>query len=102
MRIPLNCLIVALWLWFRSRGRAYLWVRRSLHFAGLVPHAGTAHVAKDGTLMVVEYVPPKNDLWTRKNMLVLFDGTYRVWEMRPVSVRRFKTMEEVTAWMNGD
>lgn len=100
MRLPLNCLIVALWLWFRSRGRAYLWVRRSLHFAGLVPHAGTAHVIGRRGLAVVEYVPPKNDLWTRKNMLVLFDGTYRVWEMRPVAVHRFKTMAEVTAWMN--
>lgn len=101
MRPMLNCLIVALWLWLRSWGKAYIWTRRSLHFKGTVPHAGTAHRMRGKRgIAVVEYVPPKNDLWTRRNMLVVFDGTYRVWEMRPVSVKRFKTMREVTAWLN--
>lgn len=101
MRVRLNCLIVALWLWGMSRGRAYLWTRRSLHFKGLLPHAGTTHVLGRRALAVVEYVPPKNDLWTRRNIGVLFEGTYRVWELRPVSVRRFKTMDEVMRWIRG-
>lgn len=94
----LNCLIVALWLWLASWGRAYLWVRRSLHFKGLIPHAGTAHVMDD-KVVVIDYVPPEEALWTRRNMVVLFDGTYRVREMGVVAEHRFKTMGEVRAWM---
>ena len=97
--MPLNCLVVALWLWLRSRGRAFLWVRRSLHFKGLVPHAGTAHVMGD-QVVVVDYVPPKGVLWTRHNMVVFFDGTYRVRELTVSAEHSFKTMAEVQAWMS--
>jgi len=95
MRIPLNCIVVSLWLWIRSKFRGYLWVRRSIHFSGLIPHSGVALRKSGKTVYIVEYIPPKNKLLTRENMLVLFDGTYRVWEMRAVSVKRLKSMVEV-------
>lgn len=36
--IRANCLVVALWLWLRSRGHGWLTVRRSHGLHGLIPH----------------------------------------------------------------
>jgi hypothetical protein len=91
----LNCWLVALWLWLASRGRAYLWVRRSLHFGGWMAHFGTAHPAGRRGLYVVEYVPPKSRLWSRDNFVLLFRGRYRVWHFRAGNVRSFATMAQV-------
>lgn len=99
MRPLLNCWIVAMWLWAVSRLRAYVWTRRSIHFRGLVPHFGTAHPAGWRRAHVVEYIPPKRDLWTPRNFLVLFSGSYRVWEFRAVRVRRFSSLQAARRWM---
>lgn len=101
MRLPLNCWLVAMWVWGASRMRAYVWTRRSLHFGGRVLHFGTAHHGGFRRVVVIEYVPPKSRLWTLGNMLVLFDGSYRVWEFRAVRVRRFRTLAEARAVIRG-
>ncbi len=95
----LNCFIVAMWIWGASRFRSYLWTRRSLHFAGLIPHFGTAEFGGWKRIFVREYVPHKSRVWTRDNLVILFRGRHRVWELRPVRVRHFKTDEEARAWI---
>jgi len=92
-----NCWLVAMWLWFMSHCRSYAWITRSHSFRGLIPHFGTAERAGWRYLRIIEYVPPKHDLWTPKNWLLLFDGTYRVWHVRVVSVRRWATKEQALA-----
>jgi len=93
----LNCLIVAMWIWLGGRCRGYIFARRSLHFLGKVLHFGTADAGRWKMIKVIEYIPPKKDLWTRRNILLVFEGTYRVWYLRPVSVRRFLTKEQAVA-----
>lgn len=83
-----------MWIWATSRMRAYVWTRRSLHFRGLLPHFGTAHRGGFRRGVVIEYIPPHRALGTRRNMIVLFNGQYRVWEMRAVRVRRCTTLAE--------
>lgn len=93
MRLPLNCLIVALWLWLAGLGgkrRRYGWFRPSYCFRGLVPHSGIAEGVAWRQMTVVEYIPVKAELGTLRNLLVLFHGRYRVWHFRVHSVRRFK------------
>ena len=90
-----NCFVAALWFWFASSCRAYLWTRRSLHFRGLIPHFGVAVPEGGRGLRVVEYIPQKGSLWSLRNIVVAFDGEFRVWELRAVRCRRFKTLAEV-------
>lgn len=96
-----NCILVALRLWLAVRARAYLWIRRSLHFKGLVPHLGVAFPVRRG-LVVVEYIPPKSRLWTRDNFLLAFKGVFRVWRYELVEVRRFKHRDQIRALLRGD
>lgn len=97
MRPLLNCWIVAAWLWLLSRGRALMWMRRSLHFKGWIPHSGTIHHAGWRRMRMVEYIPRHSRLWSRDNMLILFRGRYRVWELRVVRVRSFRTADALRA-----
>lgn len=90
----LNCWIVAMWLWLLSHGRRYLWVIRSHSFRGLIPHFGVAERCGWRYLRAIEYIPPKSKLWTSKNVLIAFDGSYRVWHFRVEAVRRFATKEQ--------
>ncbi len=92
-----NCWLVAMWIWFASRMRHYAWITRSHSFRGVIPHFGTANVAGWRMFKVIEFVPPKRDLWTRRNWLLVFDGHYRVWHLRVVSVRRWETKEQALA-----
>lgn len=101
MKLRLNCWLVAVWFWVTSRFRAAIWTRRSLRFGGLIPHAGTAQRFGWRRFMAVEYVPHHSELWTLKNWMLLFDGTYRVWEFRAVRCRRFSTATEAMAFMKG-
>lgn len=97
----LNCWIVALWLWLSSlRGttRRYLWTRKSYSFKGRVLHSGVAQGIGWKSLSIVEYIPPKHDLWSRRNVLILFSGKYRVWRLRVEEVRRFDSKEEALAF----
>lgn len=80
-----------MWIWAASMFRQYAWVRRSHAFRGTIPHFGAARHGRWKSLKVIEYIPPKKKLWTRKNMLLLFDGSYRVWHFRIYRVRRHKT-----------
>lgn len=102
MRPLLNCWIVAIWLWAASHGRALLWMRRSLHFRGLIPHSGVAQHGGWRRLLLTEYIPYKARLWTRDNLVLLFRGRYRVWEFRAVRCHSFKTMREVRAYLRGE
>ena len=105
MRLPLNCLIVAAWLWlagFKSKGRRYVWKRRSYRFKGAVPHAGIAEAFSWKTISVIEYIPNKHEFPSWRNFLILFVGRYRVWKLRPVSVRRFKTRREALSFAKGE
>ena len=61
------------------------------------PHFGIAERAGWRTLRIIEYVPPKRALWTRRNCLVLFEGHYRVWHVRVAAVRRWATREQALA-----
>jgi len=92
-----NCWIVAMWIWLAGHCRNYAWIRRSHSFHGLIPHFGTAERAGWRYLRIIEYIPPKRDLWSRRNLLVLFDGHYRVWHVRVTSVRRWATREQALA-----
>lgn len=97
LRFPLNCWLVAMWIWLASRMRAYVWTRRSLHLRGLVPHFGTAHPGGFRRGVVIEYIPPRRALGTLRNLVVLFRGDYRVWEFRAVRVRRCTTLADAMA-----
>lgn len=104
MRVPLNCLIVAGWLWLASLGgksRRYAWTRRSYKFKGAVPHAGVAEAFAWKTMSVIEYIPNKQEFPSWRNFMVLFFGRYRVWRMRVVAVRRFKTRGEALHFARG-
>lgn len=97
MRLPLNCLIVAGWLWLASLGgksRRYAFFRRSYKFKGAIPHAGIAEAFTWKTMSVIEYIPNKQEFPSARNFLILFFGQYRVWRMRVVAVRRFRTRNE--------
>lgn len=102
MRPLLNCWVVSLWLWWQSRGRALIWMRRSLHFRGWIPHSGTVHHGGWRRISMVEYIPYHSKVWSKDNIVVLFSGRYRVWEMRVHRCRSFKSMEEVRAYLRGE
>jgi len=49
---------------------------------------------KGRTFVVIEYKPPLNDLWTRKNFLIAFSGKYKVTICEAKRVRHFNTLKE--------
>ena len=85
-----NCLIFAAVLWFRSRGRTWIAVRRSEGLKGLVPHF--LHLEEHGdTLIVRDYFPRRRKLrfGDQGDFALLFDGeerrrVYRLETSRPV------------------
>lgn len=92
-----NCGIEALRLWLPSlwsKVRRYAWARQSTSFKGVILHAGIAQGINWKTLVVVEAIPVKKELGTRRNMLVLFRCRYRVWRFRLNTVKHFDTLEE--------
>ena len=92
-----NCLIAAIWIWISSRGRIWIGLTRSHSFRGVIPHFGVGQPLSWRFARAIELVPPKRELWTRRNKLILFDGKYRVWHFRVVAVRRFETKAEALA-----
>lgn len=88
-----NCWLVAMWIWLAGHCRQYAWIRRSHSFGGLIPHFGIAERLGWRYLRVIEYVPPKADLGTRRNLLLLFSGHYRVWHLRVLAVRRWPSRD---------
>lgn len=83
-----------MWFWGVGHFRQYVWVRRSHSFNGWIPHFGWAGPAGLRYLRVIEYVPPKRDLWTPKNWLFMFEGHYRVWHLEVKAVGRWATKEQ--------
>lgn len=92
-----NCLIVAVWLWIQSRGRSVIWLLRSRHSFGLLPHFGIGQRLGFRSFRSVEYVPPRNRLWSRQDKGLLFCGHYVVKHYRLVAVRRWATKEQAMA-----
>lgn len=76
----LNCVLVALWLWWRSRMRTGVGVKRSEGLRGLVPHMFHLQWRGDTRLIVVDYIPcrRKHAFTERGDSFVIFDGMYRV------------------------
>lgn len=97
--IPLNCWLVSRWLWLKGHMKPYWWTRRSLHFRGAVPHSGVAYHGPWKKVYVVEYVPPKKALGSSRNMLLLFNGSYRVWEFKAAKCTRFESLDKVTQFL---
>lgn len=88
-----NCVIVAVTIWIKAwRLKPYIYGRRSFSFGGTIPHTGAAYKVGFRRIAVIEACPPKSDLWTSRNVALLFDPTYRVWIMRPESVARYETL----------
>lgn len=73
-----NCLLFALGLWWRSRGRAILGCRRSEGLGGAVPHF--LHIEERGNLLVVsDYYPKrrKRRITDPGDSALLFNGRAR-------------------------
>lgn len=84
----LNCVIVALWLWWRSRLKTGLGVKRSDGLRGMVPHMFHLKWRQDSRLVVVDYIPRrrKHQFSDEGDSFVVFDGMYRVRIFRQTSV----------------
>lgn len=98
MRPRLNCLLVALWLWVGSRGRAWLWLRRSESLRGLIPHLGIVR-ERGRELVVIDYIPRirKSRLAGPGASIALFDGLYRVRRYKLTSIGTGDTLREAAA-----
>ena len=83
----LNCIVVALVLWFRNHGRTGLGVRRSVSLSGMVPHAfhlkefsiRVSPTHRKNHLIVVDYIPRrrKTVFTDPGDSFVVFKGLYR-------------------------
>jgi hypothetical protein len=83
----LNCIVVALTLWFRNHGRTGLGIRRSVGLSGMVPHAfhlkecriTIAPGHRRSHLIVVDYIPRKRKgtITDAGDSFVVFKGLYR-------------------------
>lgn len=72
-----NCLVVAINLWWMTRGKSWFANRRSLHFRGAIPHY-SVFIERGDRLIRIEYVPPVEEGDTGRNFLVAFDGYFQV------------------------
>jgi len=88
-----------MWIWIMARARHAVWVRRSRSFYGMIPHFGTIEHTKGREYATIEYIPPKADLWTPRNVVVAFHGRYKVTTFRAVRVRHFDTMNAMDAYL---
>lgn len=96
MRLPLNCLIVALWLWGITHAKSWLTVRRSISFRGMIPHFGVVK-EKDGYLTFIEYIPRQRKSALSSSVgqsFVLFDGMYKVRKFKQIGVGAGDTLKE--------
>lgn len=97
MKRHMNCWFAAMWFWVQSWGLHYAWIRRSHAFKGMFVHFGFAERMGWRYLKIIEYIPPHNQRWTKKDMVFSFEGTYRVWHLRLYAVRRFASREQAMA-----
>lgn len=79
--MKLNCLIVALKLWIKSKGRWILGTRRSESFKGMIPHFVVIREKEQGCSLI-DYIPQerKTKVLDDGDSLCLFDGVYRIRE----------------------
>lgn len=84
----LNCVLVAVWLWWRSRLKSGVGVKRSEGLKGLIPHMFHLQWRKDSRLVVVDYIPRrrKHRFTGDGDTFVIFHGLYRVRIYRQESV----------------
>lgn len=100
MRGKLNCWIVAMRMWVRHRAHTAIWVKRSRRFHGLIPHFGTLEHVGGRTVVIQDYIPPLNELGTKENLVVCFQGTHRVTVLRVTQVKRFATEADVACFLD--
>ena len=86
-----NCLLVAISLWFSTRGRAWIANRRSLYFRGLIPHF-SVFIGRGNTIYQIEYIPPVNEGDVGRNYYALFDGYFQVKLWKNVGTGRAKSL----------
>ena len=60
-------------------------------------HFGTVDRTGFRSFRSIEYVPPKNRLWSRKDKGLFFYGHYVVEHYRLVAVRKWETKEQAIA-----
>ena len=97
-----NCLTVALTLWWATRGRGWMAVRRSEGLYGLVPHFGHGRVQKQGQqFLFIEAIPPrrKGVLWDRGDSFVLFPMIYRATRYKRVAMGTGDTLRDAVRQM---
>lgn len=84
----LNCVLVAVWLWWRSRLKSGVGVKRSEGLKGLIPHMFHLQWRRDNRLVVVDYIPRrrKHQIKDDGDSFIVFDGLYRVRIYRQESV----------------
>ena len=75
----LNCVLVALWLWWRDDFRSGLGVRRSVGLRGLIPHFFHVRELRD-IIVVVDYIPRrrKANFGDEGDSFLVFRGLFRV------------------------
>lgn len=78
-----------MWLWVGGRCKQYVWLRRSHHFRGLIPHFGFSERIGIRRFRSIEYRPPKG----RASFVLAFHGTWVVTHYKMVAVRRHASKE---------
>lgn len=79
--VKLNCLIVALMLWYRTRFRSSIAVRRSEGLKGVIPHFyQVKELRGKRTIVLVDYIPrrSKATFLSQGDKFVVFNGQFRV------------------------
>lgn len=97
-----NCLLVALTLWFATRGRGWIGLRRSLGLAGLIPHFVHGRERRGGhILIVVEAIPErrKGAAWQRGDSFLLFPAMFRATRYRRVAQGTGDTLRDAVRQM---
>lgn len=96
VRERFNCLLIALWLWFRSRGRFLIGIRRSESLRGTIPHFVVV-IESPERVTLIDYVPnhrKEHPADLRRGSALLFRGHFRVREYRMVSERHHSTLKK--------
>ena len=90
----LNCVLVALWLWWRSCLRSGVGIKRSEGLRGMVPHMFHLKWRGHRQLIVVDYIPRrrKHGLSDQGDSFIAFDGMYRVRIYRQEAVATADTL----------
>lgn len=97
-----NCLLVAVTLWWATRGRGWIGFRRSLGLAGMIPHFVHGREKRGGQiLIIIEAIPPrrKSAPWQRGDSFLLFPAIYRARRYRLVATGTGDTLRDAVRQM---